>query len=124
VDGADYKDRAFSMKSGHFDNASLNGKPLTTYLRRFGLVHPDNSTGRRLQLYWTVPTWRFDSLAKQARSGESIPRRPINAIKGEAQNVLRECFDEWVMCAPPSLSLQNVVALANALFDPGQELAR
>jgi hypothetical protein len=121
VDGADYKDRAFSMKSGHFDNASLNGKPLETYLRRFGLVHPQNSTGRRLQMYWTVPTSTFDSLVKHAKSGESIPRRPIN---GGFQNVLRECFDEWVMCAPPTLSLQNVVALANALFVPGQELAR
>ena len=113
VDGADYKDRAFSMKSGHFGNASLSGKHLNTYLRRFGLVHPENSTGRRLQLYWTVPTSNFDSLAKQAKSGKSIPRRPIN---GGLQEGLRECFDEWVMCTPSTLSLQNIVALANALF--------
>ena len=113
VDGADYKDRAFSMKSGHLDNASLSGKHLNTYLRRFGLVHPENSTGRRLQLYWTVPTSNFDSLAKQAKSGTPIGRRRIN---GGSQKVLRECFDEWVMCTPSTLSLQNIVALANAVF--------
>ena len=119
MDAADCRNRVFSMKSGAFSDAALNGAHLEKYLRRFDLDRPGRSPAgepaQRLQYYWVVPAAEFDKI-----SGKPAHRRRIEwaAHKdAEAQTAaLQECFDEWVLCTPSALSLEHFVAVANTLF--------
>ena len=118
-DAVDTVDRAYSMKSGKFHNASLKYIQLKNQLAELPVRQPgEDNDAPKLQVYWVVTKREFDGLVEsQDSNSPQTTRRPLSGknVKDEDVASLRECFDEWVMC-PPDFNTDRFSDAAEHLF--------